>query len=96
MKKIKNGVPGNERGRVCFIFPFLFLGLLKDHGLFEGPTSLTGEWGGGAGSSPRILKRLLKEQSWQQLLCAAIPSGNTIALFGGLAQTQLVLQALQS
>lgn len=76
----KNGVLGNKA---------FSLSLLKDCELLEmgGGTSWTGEWGGGSGSCPRILKKLRRSRAGGLPGCAILSEHD--GLFGGLAQTQL-------
>ena len=83
-----------EEGYALF-FPLLFLSLLMDSEPFEGPTSLTSGVGRKDWKQPQNPEKAVGGAELAAVPCFAILSRSTIAFFGGLAQTQLVLQALQ-
>lgn len=65
----------------CFLPSFLRS--FKDAELFGGPTSLTVELGGRAGSSPRSLKTPFREWYWQQLCASWFHQGAQLPFLEG-------------
>lgn len=97
MKKIPAESQGSrEEGKGSFP-PFCSLGLLKDCELLQGPISLTGEWAEGLEAAPESWKGCWRSRAGSGTRAgqAGLLAQNTIAFFGGLAPTQLVVQALQ-